>query len=108
MIDNVLKFLFARALVRNAHIPVMTKYLRLILREKWGFNRADKIPDSVAVVIVNEAYHRAVKNERDGRARWGQYYKQIDLAAAYIVAAFRGEPNVDSRIREILAFNNLI
>jgi hypothetical protein len=89
-------------------MPLMAKYLRAIIKEKGGGNRGDRLPDSVVVVIVQEMYRRAAGKERDGRARLGNFYEEIELAADNIIAAFRGDPQSDSRIKDILTFNNLI
>jgi hypothetical protein len=89
-------------------MPIMAGYLKAILSEKGGSIQADKIPNSVVMVIVQEACRRAAERENDKRARLGMFYREIELAADNLIAAFHGEPQNDSRIRDILAFNHLI
>lgn len=107
LIDEFLKLIIRRAIVRNSSLPGTVDYLKADLEEK-GFAHVDKIPDEVGLIIVQEALRRAAEMEKDGHPRYGQFNKQIELAADSIIAAFRGSPDADPRIKNILSFNRVI
>ena len=108
MIDWILKFITRRFVVRDRTIPMMAKYLKAFLREKRKFEKIELISDDIALVVVQEAYARAAAKDINGIARYGEFDKQIELAADQIIAAFNEESNADSRIKNILLFNRLI
>ena len=108
MLDWFLKLIIRRVIVGPRGIQFSIRYLRAFLREHRQFKRVDQIPDSVALSIVQEAWRKAAAKEKDGRARYGQFDKEVELAADSIVAAFEGSQNVDSRIQGILSFNRLL
>lgn len=85
----------------------MVQYLKIDLEEK-GFKQTNQIPDSVALIIIQEALHRASEKEKDGRPRHGEFEKQVELAADNIIATFNNEKDVDNRIRVILEFNHVV
>jgi hypothetical protein len=89
-------------------MPFMAGYLKAIIDERGGNVRAEQIPESVVIIIVQEAYRRAAEKESDKRARLGMFYRELEMAADNIIKAFQGKPQSDSRIRDILVFNRLI
>jgi len=108
MIDRLLKFVVSRFVVRPRGFRLSVRYLKAFLREHRNFERVDQIPDSVALLIAQEAWRRAAAREKDGRARYGMFDRELESAADSIVAAFNGDQEVDPRIKGILSFNNLL
>jgi len=94
--------------VRTQSIPRMVAYLKAYLEEDRKFAGTHLIPDSVAMVIVHEAYRRAALNEKDGCARYGRFDKEVERAADSVVAAFMNEKDVDPRIKAILVFHKIL
>ena len=107
MLTALLKFIASRIVVRTKRVPHMVDYLKADLAEK-GFRNPDKITREVGLVVVEEALRQAGEMEKDGRARCGRFYKQIELAADQIIAAFRGDEDVDPRIKNILVFHKVL
>ena len=107
MINAILKLIGARIVVRTSIVPQMVDYLEAELA-KNGFENPQKIPRDVALVFVEEALRRAGEVEKDGRARYGRFNKQIELVAREIIRAFRGDRDTDQRVKSILVFHNLL
>lgn len=107
MINAILKLIGGRIVVRTKIVPQMVEYLKFDLSKK-GFAHVDKICGNVGLIVVEDALRRAAEMEKDGRPRYGQFNKQIELAADHIIAAFKGDQNVDPRIKSILVFHNLL
>jgi hypothetical protein len=63
---------------------------------------------SVLVVLVRDAYQQTGAASKDGRPRWGRFYKAIERVADQVIAAFERRSSVDPRIKSVLAFNNLL
>ena len=59
-------------------------------------------------MLIQEAYRRAAEMEKDKLARYGQLYKEIEIMAREIEAAFEDKSDVDPRIRSILEFHHQI
>lgn len=107
MINAILKLIVARIVVRTEIVPQMVDYLEAELT-KHGLEHTRKIPRDVALVFVEEALRRAEEVEKDGRARYGRFNKQVELVAGEIIRAFRGDSHADQRVRSILVFHNLL
>ena len=107
MLHSLLKFISNRTHVRSKSVPLMLRYLRVDLEEK-GFREIQKISDQVGTIIVEEALQRAAAKEKDGRPRFGEFRRQIELAADSVVAAFSGSAEADPRIKSLLVFHKVI
>jgi hypothetical protein len=107
MIAWFFKFIVRRATVGPRGLRFSVRLLKAILLERY-FIPLDQIPDSVALVIVQEACRRAAAKEKDGRARYGEFDREVEFAADNIIAAFKGAHDADPRIKGILSFNKLI
>jgi hypothetical protein len=97
-----------RLVVSERSLNHMVAYLKAELKDRKGLEQVDQIPDSVLLTIVYEALGRAAEKENDGRARSGEFFKQVDAAANNIVAAFAGAEDADPRIKNILIFNRVL
>jgi hypothetical protein len=107
LLDWILKSLMSRAVVRPRNLIVLSGYFRAFLKERLSSSLGNHLPDSVVTSIVQEAYQRAAAKEKDGRARHGVFYKELEYAAEQVVRVSRGDQDADSRIKGILDFSNV-
>ena len=107
LVSKLIALTHWRFVVRPNSVPRMVDFLRIDLKER-GFAQQSKIPDEVLVVLIQEAYRRAAERENDKLARYGQLYKEIEIIAREIEAAFEGQSDADPRIRSILEFHHQI
>jgi len=108
LVNALIKHITSRFTVRPRTMPLMVKYLKAYMEEERNFAGTHLIPDSVALVIVQEAYRRAALKEKDGRARYGGFDSEVERAADSVVAAFMNEKDVDPRIKGILVFHKIL
>lgn len=97
-----------RFVVSDRTVNRAVSYLKSELRDNRSFEQVDQIPDSAYLSIVHEALSRAGKKEKDGRARSGQFLKEVGAIADSVVAAFAGNEEAHPRIKNILIFNRVL
>ena len=107
LIGNFLSLFVGRTLVTDRLVQTSVGTLKGVLKEK-GFADVDKIPEHVAMAVVQEALRNAAEKETDHRPRTKEFYFQIERAADAIIAAFEGDESANSRIRGILEFHSLL
>ena len=107
MIGHILSFFVGRTLVTPQLVQAAAGTFTGVLMEK-GFDRADQIPETVTLVLVQEALRKAAEEEQDGQARTREFYNQINLATDEVIAAFNGDDDVDPRIKGILVFHKVL
>lgn len=107
MLANIFRLFFGRTIVRERAALAAVNLLKERLVGK-GFSHSARIPDSVLVIVVQEALRRAAEKEKDGYARSGRFFDQVEYAADNVIAAFSGDEDADPRIKSILIFHKVL
>ena len=108
LLGALLMFVAQRRIVPTRRTDLMVVFLKSELKDKQKFPQANSLSDAVLLIIAHEALRRAAEKEKDGRARLGEFYRQLKIAAKEIIAAFAGKEAADPRIKNILIFNRVL
>jgi len=107
MIGEFLNFIVSRSVVRTRNLPLMLDVLKERL-VKQGFQHSGKMPDSVGMIILEEALRRAAEKESDHKPRSGEFLLQNEIASDSIMASFNGDAVADPWIKSMLLFHKLL
>ena len=107
LVAKLLALTIWRRVVQPKSMATMIVFLREDLKD-LGFYKQSDFPNGVMHVFTEEAYRRAAEREKDKLARYGRMYREIEIVAREIVAAFQGDDAADPRIKKILEFHHLI